>query len=81
MNYKRLIISFITIFGIVFIVSILPSNLIPNDDDEKFENLDKFDKNILENYKKDCEAWQQSEIDKSFCQNEYDIMLKKFQEF
>ena len=79
MNYKRVIISFGTIFGIVFIVSMLPSNLIQNEDN--LEGLDKFSRNILENHKKDCEAWQQSEIDRSFCKAEYNMMLKKLQEF
>ena len=79
MNYKRVIISFGTIFGIVFIVSMLPSNLIQNE--YNLEGLDKFSRNILENHKKDCESWQQSEIDRSFCKAEYDMMLKKLQEF
>ena len=79
MNYKIVIISFGTIFGIVFIVSMLPSNLIQNEDN--LEGLDKFSRNILENHKKDCESWQQSEIDRSFCKAEYDMMLKKLQEF
>ncbi|MDC0242186.1 hypothetical protein OAK22_00870 [Nitrosopumilus sp.] len=79
MNYKRVIISFGTIFGIVFIVSMLRSNLIQNEDN--LEGLDKFSRNILENHKKDCESWQQSEIDRSFCKAEYDMMLKKLQEF
>ena len=79
MNYKRVIISFGTIFGIVFIVSMLPSNLIQNEDN--LEGLDKFSRNILENHKKDCESWQQSEIDRSFCKAEYDMMLNKLQEF
>lgn len=79
MNYKRVIISFGTIFEIVFIVSMLPSNLIQNEDN--LEGLDKFSRNILENHKKDCESWQQSEIDRSFCKAEYDMMLKKLQEF
>ena len=79
MNYKRVIISFGTIFGIVFIVSMLPSNLIQNEDN--LEGLDKFSRNILENHKKDCESWQQSETDRSLCKAEYDMMLKKLQEF
>ncbi|MDC0605069.1 hypothetical protein OAO63_00270 [Nitrosopumilus sp.] len=79
MNYKRVIISFGTIFGIVFIVSMLPSNLIQNEDN--LEGLDKFSRNILENHKKDCESWQQSETDRSFCKAKYDMMLKKLQEF
>ena len=79
MNYKRVIISFGTIFGIVFIVSMLPSNLIQNEDN--LEGLDKFSRNILENHKKNCESWQQSETDRSFCKVENDVMLKKLQEF
>ena len=79
MNYKRVIISFGTIFGIVFIVSMLPSNLIQNEDN--LEGLDKFSRHILENHKKDCESWQQSETDRSFCKAENDVMLKKLQEF
>ena len=79
MNYKRVIISFGTIFGIVFIVSMLPSNLIQNEDN--LEGLDKFSRHILENHKKDCESWQQSETDRSFCKAEYDVILKKLQEF
>ena len=79
MNYKRVIISFGTIFGIVFIVSMLPSNLIQNE--YNLEGLDKFSRNILENHKKNCESWQQSETDRSFCKAEYDMMLKKLQEF
>ena len=79
MNYKRVIISFGTIFGIVFIVSMLPSNLIQNEDN--LEGLDKFSRHILENHKKDCESGQQSETDSSFCKAEYDMMLKNLQEF
>ena len=45
------------------------------------EGLDKFSRHILENHKKDCESWQQSETDRSFCKAEYDMMLKKLQEF
>ena len=61
------------------IVSMLPSNLIQNEDN--LEDLDKFSRHILENHKKDCESWQQSETDRSFCKAKYDMMLKKLQEF